>query len=439
MIRMSGPHRSTTGKLVAIVAAGALAMSACSSSKSGSSANTPGVTATSITIGSHQPLTGPAAPSYSEIAPGAKAMFSYINDNGGIYGRKINYIYKDDGYDPTKTVTVVKSLVLQDKVFAIFNGLGTPTHSQVTDYLNSEKVPDLFVASGAQLWDQPKKHPYTFGWQTDYIIEGKILGQYIKQKYAGKKIGYMLQNDDFGSDGAKGLDMYIKSSVVDRETYTPGKVDISAQITNLKAKGAQVVVCFCIPAYTALTILTGAKLGFGPQLVVSNVGSDPTTLAGLLEAFAKQGGATVKGSELINGIVTDAYATPVSETSNSWIQLFKKVHDKYIPKLPLDGNVFYGMAAAYTFAEALVKAGKNLTRSGIVKAVAGGLPAGPGLVPFRFSADSHAGYSGTQIGTIHNGGIVVTGTPEVTDDGSGPITPYTTAQSPAPANGIPPQ
>src|SRR5206468_127629 len=140
-------------------AARALAASGCGPGRKGggggcTAAQTPGVTAGSVTIGSHQPLTGPAAPGYSEIAPAAKAMFSYINDNGGINGRKIKYIYKDDTYDPTRTVNVVKELVLQDKVFAIFNGLGTPTHAAVTDYLNAQKVPDLFVASGALQWDQ---------------------------------------------------------------------------------------------------------------------------------------------------------------------------------------------------------------------------------------------------------------------------------------------
>src|SRR5262249_31777283 len=154
-------------------------------------ANTPGVTSDTVTIGSHQPLTGPAAPGYSEIAPAANAMFSYINDNGGINGRKIKYIYKDDTYDPTKTVNLVKELSLQDKVFAIFNGLGTPPPPAVTDYLNAQKVPALFVASGASQWDQPTTHPYTFGYQPNYVLEGKILGNSIKQNTPNAKIGYL--------------------------------------------------------------------------------------------------------------------------------------------------------------------------------------------------------------------------------------------------------
>src|SRR3954469_5733354 len=142
------------------------------------------------------------------------------------------------------------------------------------------------------------------------------------------------------------------------------------------------------------------KVGFNPKLAVSNVGSDPITLAGVLEAFAKQAHATVKGSDLVQGIITDAYLSSPADPNNSWIQLFKKIHDKYIPKLPFDGNVLYGMAVAYTFAEALKAAGANPTREGIIKAIEKGLPQGPGTVPFRYSNTSHAGFIGAQIGVI---------------------------------------
>ena len=187
--------------LLAGIAAGALLISACSSSSTTPSASSsspssstapltasaPGITPTSILIGSHQPLTGPAAPGYSEIAPASAAYFDYVNAHGGVYGRKIVYKYLDDGYNPTNTTTVVHQLVLQDNVFALFDGLGTPTHLAVVNFLNSEKVPDLFVASGCDCWNEPTTEPWTFGWQLDYIREGKILGQYIAQHFAGKR------------------------------------------------------------------------------------------------------------------------------------------------------------------------------------------------------------------------------------------------------------
>src|SRR6266404_5081860 len=177
----------------AIMTVAALGAAACSSSSTSSSstsagssssaaltASAPGITPTTITIGSHQPLTGPAAPGYSEIAPASNAYLQYVNANGGVYGRKIVYKYIDDGYDPTKTASIVRQLVLQDNVYAIFNGLGTPTHLAAVSFLNSEKVPDIFVASGCDCWNDPAKYPDTFGWQLDYVREGKILGQYVK-------------------------------------------------------------------------------------------------------------------------------------------------------------------------------------------------------------------------------------------------------------------
>src|SRR3954471_14949292 len=420
----------------------ALAAAGCgggSSGGGGSSSSAPGVTKTSITIGSTQPLTGVAAPGYSEIAPAAKAYFDFVNSNGGINGRQIVYKYVDDGYDPSKTVTQTKKLVLTDKVFAIFNALGTPTHEQVIDFLNQQKVPDLFVASGCLCWDDVAKHPFTFGWQTDYTVEGKILGDYIKKNFAGKKIAYFYQNDDFGLDGVKGLDMEIpKSQVVARQSYQSGNIDIKSQAQKLAASKADLVVSFSVPAYTALLKLNMLKIGFNPKLAVSNVGSDPITLSGLLEAFAKQGGATVKGNDLIQGIITDAYLSSPADPNNSWIQLFKQIHDKYIPKLPFDGNVLYGMAVAYTFAEALKAAGANPTREGIIKAIEQGLPQGPGLVPFRFSGSSHAGFIGAQIGVIKGTAVQLQGSPMTTDDGSGAVQTSDAQQPTAPSNGIPP-
>ncbi|NUP47058.1 MAG: ABC transporter substrate-binding protein [Catenulispora sp.] len=434
--------------LTALVAALALLAAGCGGGSSkpaaggrsgGGNAPAPGVTAITVTIGSHQPLTGPAAPGYSEIAPAAKAYFDYVNANGGIYGRQIVYKYLDDAYNPTTTNTVVRQLVLNDQVFALFNGLGTPTHTKVVDYLNSEKVPDLFVASGCQCWDQPSKHPYTFGFQTDYVREGKILGQYLEQKFPDKKFAYFYQNDDFGKDGVAGLDKYIPAgSVAARQSYEPGNTDISAQLTAIAQSKADVVVLFTIPAYTALFRLGMLKANYNPQLAVSNVGSDPTTLTGLLESFAKQSGATVQGSPLIQGIITDAYLPPPGgSTPDSWVTLFQKVHDKYIPTLPFDGNVEYGMAAAYTFTQVLKAAGQNPTRAALVKAVEAGGYSGPGLVPFAFSGASHAGYTGAQVGVVTGNTIALSGKPLTTDDGAGAINAYLAPQPTAPDNGIP--
>jgi len=421
-----------------------LATAACGGSSSGGGggggggATAPGVTSTSVTIGSTQPLSGPVAPGYSEISQASDAYFKYINANGGINNRKIIYKYVDDAYNPTQTVSQTRKLITQDNVFAIFNALGTPTHQKVVDLLNQQKVPDLFVASGCLCWDDVSAHPYTFGWQVDYTVEGKILGKYIADKFAGKKIAYFYQNDDFGQDGVKGLDMEIpKSQVVAREPYDVTNTDVSDQVSKLQASKADVVVSFSVPAFTALLKLNMLKVNYNPQLAVSNVGSDPITLSGLLEAFAKQAKATVNGSDLIQGIITDGYLASPADPSNSWIKLFQKIHDQYIPKLPFDGNVEYGMAAAYTFAQALEGAGDNPTRDGLVKAVENGLAQGPGLVPFRYSADSHAGFTGTQVGVIKGTTISLVGSPQTTDDQSGPVETFSESQPEAPSNGVP--
>jgi ABC-type branched-subunit amino acid transport system substrate-binding protein len=427
-IGTSTPGSSTTSSPVA-----------SGSSSAALTASAPGITATTITIGSHQPLTGPAAPGYSEIAPASAAYFAYVNAHGGVYGRKIVYKYLDDGYNPTTTASVVRQLVLQDNVYAIFNGLGTPTHLAVLSFLNSQKVPDVFVASGCECWDATASAPETFGYQLDYVREGKILGAYVAKHFAGKKVGYFYQDDEFGQDGVKGLDYEIpKSMVVARESYVPTNVNIAPAVAALHAAGAQVVISFSIPAFTALLKLNSLKLGFSPTLVVSNVGSDAITLSGLLEAFAKQGGATVNGNQLTTGIITDNYVPSASDTSSSWIQLFKKVHDQYDPKAPFDGNVVYGMGVAYTFVQAMLKAGQNPTRADLVNAIDAGLPQGPFVAPFAYSNTNHDGATGAYIGTINNGVLTMEGPVQVTDtSATGAITTYTGTESQAPASGVP--
>jgi ABC-type branched-subunit amino acid transport system substrate-binding protein len=430
----------------AVIAGVAMTVAACGSSGGSSTsssgaltASAPGITKSEILIGSHQPLTGVAAPGYSEIAPSANAYFQYVNAHGGIYGRKIVYKYLNDQYDPTITSTVVHQLVLQDNVYAIFNGLGTPTHLAVVKYLNSSKVPDVFVASGCECWDSPSTYPDTFGWQLDYVREGKILGNYIKQHFPGKKIGYFYQDDEFGQDGVKGLNYEIpKSQVVAQESYNPAVTNVAPQVTALKAAGAQVVVSFSVPAFTALLKLTSLKLNFSPQLVVSDVGSDPITLAGLLESFAKQGGATVQGNALTQGIITDGYLPSLGASSNTWIKLFNKIHSTYLTKYPLDGNVAYGLAAGYTFVQAMLKAGRNPTRQDLVNAINSGLPQGVAVAPYAYSASDHNGITGAYIAVIQNGALVPSGPVQVTDTTpTGAITTYSGAQPAAPASGIP--
>jgi ABC-type branched-subunit amino acid transport system substrate-binding protein len=428
-------RRQTVAALSAVLA---LVAAGCGSSSGGGSASAPGVTKTSITFGTHQPLTGPAAPGYSEIAPASQAFFDYVNAHGGVFGRKLHLIIKDDAYNPTNTVNVVHQLVLQNKVFGIFEGLGTPTHTKVVSFLNTSKVPDIFVASGCPCWDNGGSQPETFGWQPNYTIEGKILGQYLKQHFANAKIGVLYQDDDFGKGGLTGIEDEVPaSSIVSKQPYQSGTTTLASQVTAIKAAKATVMVDFTVPIYTAIAQLTSFTLGFKPQLVVSNVGIDPTTVGALLKSVSK---GKVSGTGLIEGAITDGYIPSSSDLSNPWIKLFKQIHDKYDAKAPFDGNVEYGMANAYTLVQALKAAGKNLTREGLVNAIDkdGGKWTGPGLVPFRYGGSDHGGFGGVELGKIQNGKAVLFGGPlTTTPSASSAISPYNGQQPAPPSSGVP--
>jgi ABC-type branched-subunit amino acid transport system substrate-binding protein len=411
--------------------------------------STPGVTSSEITIGATVPLTGPAAPGYDEIAPAMNAVFDWANAHGGVDGRKINYQYLDDAYNPANTAELTRKLVLQDNVFADVGSLGTPTQSAVQAFLNQQKVPQLFIESGCNCWNN-SKYPLSLGWQPPYTVDGKILGAYIKANFAGKKIGYLSQADEFGQDVVKGLDMEIpSSSVVSRQTYDVATLagPLSNQMSALKAAGAQVVVLATIPAATALAMLPAAVIGYSPQYVVDSVGADSPTVGPLLSSFTQKGGGSAAQAAaaggLLNNVITTAYIPPVSETSNPWVQDTKKILQQYAPSLyakaGLDGNDEYGVALAYTFVQALQKAGKNLTRQSLMNAINnhGKSFVTPGFVPLSYSSSVHYGFEGEEVVKLESSappavtpsGTWIGATPVspvvTTSPGSGPIHKYT--------------
>jgi ABC-type branched-subunit amino acid transport system substrate-binding protein len=419
------------GRGLAVVAALALTAAAGCSGDSGSgsgssSANTPGVTDSSILVGTHMPLTGPAAAGYSKIAPATKAYFDYVNANGGVQGRKITYKIMDDTYNPATTQQVVRELVLQDKVFAILNGLGTPTHTGVLDFLKTNRVPDLFVASGSRSWNQPQKYPGTFGFNPDYTVEGKVLGTYVKTNLAGKKVCFLGQDDDFGRDSLAGIEKVL-GPVAAKQTYVTSNPNVGPQMGAFKQAGCQVVMLATIPGFTALSIGTAAKIGFKPSFVVSNVGADYGTLAKQLGAAAP----------LLDGLIAANYLPASNDDANPWIQLYKKVNTQYNGNAEFDNNIVYGMSVGYLFVQALQAAGKDLTRENLISAVEKGGFVGPGLLPLRFSKDDHSGYAGEMLTKITGTNQAYFGKAYQTDDGDGPVTEYTNAPAVPPANGIP--
>ncbi len=300
-------------------------------------------------------------------------------------------------------------------------GLGTPTHSAVVDFLNSEGVPDLFVSSGSLQWgDDPEAKPYTFGWQPDYEIEGKIIGQYIAENMPDAKVGLFLQDDDLGVDSEKGVRQYLDKQIVAVERYTSGNTDVAPQIAGLQAKGADLVLGFNTPSYTALSQLVAMKLNYKPQWFYSSIGSDPELVGSLLARFSE---GAVEGGGALDGVMTSEYIPGVDTPDNPWTQLWQKVWDEHGKEGELTNYRIYGMSHAYAFVQALMAAGENPTRDGIVDALeqVGGELEGPQLAPFRYSADGHMGISGVQLVEIE-GNATSELTPVLTTDiGDAPI------------------
>ncbi|MFI7606543.1 ABC transporter substrate-binding protein [Micromonospora sp. NPDC049366] len=425
-------HRFARGGL-AIATTMALLVAAVGCGDDGGGSGTgrgavPGVTDTEIVVGTHMPLTGPASAGYSKIAPATKAYFDFVNANGGVHGRKITYKIMDDGYNPANTQQVVRQLVLQDRVFAILNGLGTPTHSGVLDFLKTNRVPDLFVASGSRSWDQPDKYPGTFGFNPDYTVEGKILAQHVKTNLAGQKVCFLGQDDDFGRDSLAGVEKVLGTAAVAvKQTYVTSNTNVAPQIGAFKSAGCQVVILATVPGFTALSIGTAARLGFRPQWLVSNVGADHPTLA-------KQLG---EAAPLLEGMIGTNYLPMQNDTANPWIQLFTRINKEHNGDAPFDGNTVYGMAVGYLFVQVLLAAGKDLTRESVLDAVAKGGFQGPGLAPLRFSATDHSGYGGQRLTRVSGGVQSYFGPTYETDEADGPVNEYATAPVAPPANGVP--
>lgn len=429
---MSRAHLGRRATVLLASATLAAGLSACGDDDGGGGGGSAGggdatgVTDTTVKVGSHQPLTGPAAAGYSAISPATKAYFEYVNEQGGVNGRKIEYVVRDDGYNPANTQKVVRELVLQDKVFAILNGLGTPTHTGVLDFLKTNRVPDLFVASGSTSWNQPDKYPTTFGYHPSYTIEAKIAANHVKAEMPGKKVCAFGQDDDFGAGALEGLKaVYGESGVAASETYVPTNTNVAPAIGKLKAAGCEVVHLATIPGFTALALGTGARLKFMPQWVSTSVGADYNAVSGTLGK---------KGAPLLEGLIATNYQPIVDQTDNAWVKQAKTIHDKYNAGQPWDNQTLYGMGIGYLFVEALKKAGDDLTRESIIEAVQSGDLKGVGFTPLAFSGTDHSGYTGAQLNRVKGGKQAYFG-PIYTTDGAGGAVEELAGDPNAPAEG----
>jgi ABC-type branched-subunit amino acid transport system substrate-binding protein len=325
----------------------------------------PGVSDTEIKIGNTGPYSGPAS-SYGTIPKSTAAYYRMVNEKGGVNGRKINFISYDDAYSPPKTVEQARKLVEQDNVLLIASPLGTPTNSAIWHYMNQKKVPQLFVATGATKWDDPKHYPWTIGWQPNYQSEGRVYASYILEHKPDGKIGVLYQNDDFGKDYLKGvkdgLGERAKSMIAVEAAYETTDPTVDSRVIGIKAAGCDVFVNTGIPKFAAQAIKKAAEIEWKPLHILSSVGASV--------------GASLKPAGLENAkdIVSDAYLKDPTDPQwkddpgyKDWVAFM----DQYYPEGDKTdaGNVI-GPCFAQTLVQVLKQCGDDLTRENVMKQAA---------------------------------------------------------------------
>ena len=323
-----------------------------------------GATDTEIKIGNIMPYSGPAS-SYGLIGKTEEAYFKMINDQGGINGRKINFITYDDGYSPPKAVEQARKLVESDEVLVVFNPLGTPSNSAIQKYLNSKKMPQLFVATGATKWNDPKAFPWTIGWQPSYQSEAQIYAKFILKEKPDAKIAVFYQNDDFGKDYLKGLKDGLggkASMIITEESYETTEPSIDSHIVKLKSTGADVFISITTPKFAAQAIKKLAELQWKPMQIVANVSASVGSV--LQPAGFENAQGLLSASYVKDGVDPQWSDDPGMKKWSAFI-------DKYMPGANRsDGNLVYGYGVAQTLVETLRLCGDDLTRANVMKQAA---------------------------------------------------------------------
>jgi branched-chain amino acid transport system substrate-binding protein len=349
----------------------------------------PGASDSEIKIGNTMPYSGPAS-AYGTIGKAEAAYFTMVNEQGGINGRKINFISRDDGYSPPKTVEVVRKLVEEDQVLLVFNPLGTPPNTAIRGYLNDNKVPQLFVATGADKWNDPKNFPWTMGYQPSYRIEARIYGRYILKELPNAKIALLYQNDDFGKDYLiglrEGLGDKADKMLVATKTYETTDPTVDSQIVSLQGSGADVLVTAAIPKFAAQAIRKVYDIGWKPTHIVSNVSSS-------VGAVMKPAG-TEKATRVISATYGKDPTDPQWQDApdmKEWMAWMKK----YYPAGNItDASNTYGYGVAYLMVTVLKACGDNLTRENVMKEAANlhiqGAPLSLPGITISTSATDHA-------------------------------------------------
>jgi branched-chain amino acid transport system substrate-binding protein len=325
----------------------------------------PGASDTEIKIGNTMPYSGPAS-AYGTIGKAEAAFFNRLNEQGGVNGRKINFISRDDGYSPPKTVEQVRQLVEQDQVLLMFNILGTPPNTAVQGYLNDNKVPQLFVATGADKWNDPKNHPWTMGWQPSYRIEARIYGRYILKNMPNAKVAVLYQNDDFGKDyltGVReGLGDKADKMIVATKTYETTDPTVDSQIVALQGSGADVLLTAAIPKFAAQAIRKVYDIGWKPTQFLTNVSVSVGSV--MKPAGLEKGVGIISAGYLKDPTDPQWQNTPEYKDWSEWMKKY------YSSGSTTDINNVYGYSVAETLVTVLKASGNNLTRQNIMKEAA---------------------------------------------------------------------
>ena len=323
-----------------------------------------GATDTEIKVGNIMPYSGPAS-AYGVIGKTEEAYFRMVNDRGGINGRKINFVTYDDGYSPPKAVEQVRKLVESDEVLLVFNPLGTPSNTAIQKYLNSKKIPQLFVATGATKWNDPKHFPWTMGWQPSYQSEAQIYAKWLMKEKPDAKVAILYQNDDFGKDYVKGTKDGFgakASSIIMEESYEVSEPSIDSHIVKIKATNPDVLLIYTTPKFGAQTIKKTGELGWKPLQIMTNVSA---SVGSVMQPA---------GFDNAQGVISAAYAKDATDpqwAKDPGMKKWAEFIDKYMPGADkTDSGHVYGYGAAQTLAKVLEMCGDDLTRANVMKQAA---------------------------------------------------------------------
>jgi len=419
-----------------ISATAVLAVAALTATSLPAQAAEVGVSSTSITLGMTLPMTGTASPGYNKIPGAMKAYFDYLNANGGVNGRSINLKVEDDQYVPTQAVAKTNKLILQDKVMALLAPLGTANNKAVAASVNPARrgVPVLFVNTGFSGFADTKKYPTTYAILPSYVMEAKIMAQYIKDNFAGKTLGLVYQDDDFGTDALKGFTQ-AGVTFAAKVAYASGSQSATTAagwVSKLSAAKCDVVILFGVSSATAAGLGTAAALKYAPQWILGSVGGDATTIKA----------AGVPAGVLYNAVGA-SFAPATTDMTDDYVKLFSDIYAKAVPGSAFDNNVLIGMNTAFVAAQALKAAGTNPTRASLLAAIdsKGSTFASAALLPLNYSKTSHVGYSGYWFGKYSPTGDLkpVDGKYVLytTDSGSGAVVKSTWTRPAMPAKGLP--